>query len=33
MAALLEIVCVIMCYRGLQFLLEPRIRDYFNTDY
>jgi len=33
MAALVAVVCAIMCYRGLKFLLEPRIRDYFNTDY
>lgn len=32
-AALLMLVCALMCHRGLKFLLEPRIRDYFNTDY
>ena len=31
--AMLAAVLAVMCYRGLKFLLEPRIRDYFNTDY
>jgi hypothetical protein len=32
-AALVALVCALMCHRGLKFLLTPRIRDYFNTDY